>query len=105
MTRKLAILHIELDQRFRVLRDKRDRCYDYGSSFAPGATNFLIGRGANPAQRPDPALVAHPPIEPWSVQHVDDCHSGFLDMARVRITGGDDAFGQSMRSEQKPRIC
>ena len=105
MTRKLAILHIELDQGFRMLGDKRDRRDDYGPSFAPGATNFLIGRGANPAQRPDPALVAHPPIEPWSVQHADDCHSGFLDMARVWIAGGDNAFGQSMRSEQKPRIC
>ena len=61
--RKIGIFDIQLDQGFGMFADKGDGRDDHALAFRAGAADFGIGRGPDPFQRPDPALIADRPVQ------------------------------------------
>src|SRR5438270_754244 len=59
-----------------MLGNKRDRSYDERDPVGARSANLVVGRWADPLQRPDTALIADRPIEPRLVQSGDHRWSG-----------------------------
>ena len=64
---KSAIIEIEFDERFRMLRHK-----EIGATTSARRSrrpaNLLVGQRADPFERPDAALIADVPVESRAVQ-------------------------------------
>ena len=69
---EFAILDVELDQGLRVLADEGDRGQHERALVGAGASDLRVGRRADPFERADPALIAHPPVEALDIEPLDD---------------------------------
>ena len=56
------IVAVEFNERLRMLGNKSDRRDDNRNAVATGTPQLLFDRWPKPGERPDPALIAHPPI-------------------------------------------
>ncbi len=99
--REMTVFDIELDQGLGVLGDEGDRCDHDGHTVPAGADDFGVGRGSDPFQRPDPALIANDAVEAWHRQRFDDRRSALLDLPLIRITSPYDLLRKAVRREQQ----
>jgi len=73
-----------------MLGNKRDRSYDERDPVGARSANLVVGRWADPLQRPDTALIADRPIEPRLVQSGDHRCGGCLNLIGVGVAGPHD---------------
>src|SRR4029077_11380390 len=97
---KSAIIEIELNERFRMLRDKRNRRHNERKTSLAGPPNFLVGQRTDPFQRPDPALVADAPIEVRPAKNRDNCRCGLCYLVWIGVTLAHDPIWQAMCGQQ-----
>ncbi len=109
--REMPVFLVELDQRFRMFGDKGDRQHDEGLALGARAADLVVGRGPDPFQRPDAALVAGHPVQTLDPEF---CHYGstaLLDLGLIGIALFDHLLRQSMSREEdaesfmSPRIA
>ena len=60
---QVAIFDIEFYQGLGVLGHEGDRHHNHGNALSAGAPQLFISGGADPIQRPDPALITDRPVE------------------------------------------
>ena len=77
---EMAVFDVELDQRFGMFRDEGDRHHDQPDPLGAGAADLVIGRGPEPVQRPDAALIADDAVQ------AAPAHARGADAATVRST-------------------
>src|SRR5438105_2963889 len=81
---EIAVVEIELDERFRVLRYERDRRHDERYPLPAGPLDLLICRRFDPSQGPNATLIADPPVEPRLREGLDDGRCCLLDLVWIR---------------------
>ena len=86
-----------------MLGDEGDRHHDERHAIAPGARDLGLRRGSDPLQRPDPALVADPPVQIPLAQGLHHGRHGALDLPLVGVAALDDLLRQAVGGEQHPR--
>src|SRR5437764_14941313 len=91
LARQVAIVDVELDQRLRVFRYEAQRIEHHADLVRGGATDLRFGRGPDPAQRANAALIAHRPVD--GAEMLADRRGGLLDLALIGIARPDGLLG------------
>ena len=101
--RQLAVFHVQLHQRLRMLGHEGDRHHQDGHTVGRRLVDRMLRAGIQPFLRRGAGLVADRPVQVRQVQSADRGGDGALDLELVGIAALDDGLRQAVGREQHPQ--
>src|SRR5262249_44173341 len=92
---EMAIIEIEPDECFRMLRHKRNRRHDERKASFASSPDFLVSQRTDPFERPDLALVTDAPVEFRPTENRDNCRCGLFYLVRIGVAPTHDPLWQA----------
>src|SRR5437016_4319565 len=93
---EVAVVEIEFDERFRMLRNEGDRRHNERNPFPAGPYDLLVCGGFDPREGSNATLITDPPVEARLRECFDDCRRRLFDLAWIRITRAHDLHRQAV---------